>query len=99
MADGKVVIDTDVDVEKFNKAVDNMGKSFDKFSKDLDKSSKGLGQKIASNLSGAFKAVSVAIAGATTAVSAWVISAARAGDRVDKLSQKMNLSRKEFHHL
>ena len=96
MADGKVVIDTDVDVDKFNKAVDNMGKSFDKFSKDLDKSSKGLGQKIASNLSGAFKAVSVAIAGATTAVSAWVISAARAGDRVDKLSQKMNLSRREF---
>ena len=96
MADGKVVIDTDVDVEQFNKAVDKMGNSFDKFSKDLDKSSKGLGQKIVSNLSNAFKTVSVAIAGATAAVSAWVISASNAGDRVDKLSQKMNLSRQEF---
>lgn len=96
MADGKVEIDTDIDVEKFNKAVDKMGNSFDKFSKDLDKSSKGLGRKIVSNLSNAFKTVSVAIAGATAAVSAWVISASNAGDRVDKLSQKMNLSRKEF---
>lgn len=96
MVDGKVVIDTDVDVEQFNKAVDKMGNSFDKFSKDLDKSSKGLGQKIVKNLSGAFKTVSVAIAGATAAVSAWVISASNAGDRVDKLSQKMNLSRKQF---
>ena len=96
MADGKVVIDTDVDVEQFNKAVDKMGNYFDKFSKDLDKSSKGLGQKIVKNLSNAFKTVSVAIAGATAAVSAWVISASNAGDRVDKLSQKMNLSRKQF---
>lgn len=96
MADGKVEIDTDIDVEKFNKAVDKMGNSFDKFSKDLDKSSKGLGQKIVKNLSGAFKTVSVAIAGATAAVSAWVVSASNAGDRVDKLSQKMNLSRKQF---
>ena len=96
MADGKVDIDTEIDVEKFNKAVDKMGNSFDKFSKDIDKSSKGLGQKIVSNLSNAFKTVSVAIAGATAAVSAWVISASNAGDRVDKLSQKMNLSRKEF---
>lgn len=96
MADGKVDIDTEIDVEKFNKAVDKMGNSFDKFSKDLDKSSKGLGQKIVKNLSGAFKTVSVAIAGATAAVSAWVVSASNAGDRVDKLSQKMNLSRKEF---
>ena len=96
MADGKVVIDTDIDVEKFNKAVDNMGKSFDKFSQNLDKNSKSLGSRIVSNLSGAFKTLTVAITGATTAASAWIISAARAGDRVDKLSQKMNLSRKEF---
>lgn len=96
MADGKVVIDTDIDVEKFNKAVDNMGKSFDKFSQNMDKNSKSLGSRIVSNLSGAFKTLTVAITGATTAASAWIISAARAGDRVDKLSQKMNLSRKEF---
>ena len=96
MADGKVEIDTDIDVEKFNKAVDNMGKSFDKFSQNLDKNSKSLGSRIVSNLSSAFKTLTVAITGATTAASAWIISAARAGDRVDKLSQKMNLSRKEF---
>jgi len=96
MADGKVVIDTDIDVDKFNQAVDKMDKAFDNFSKEMDKSSKSLGSKIAKNLSDAFKTVSVAIAGATAAVSAWVISAANAGDRVDKLSQKMNLSRKEF---
>lgn len=96
MADGKVVVDTEIDVDKFNKAVDDMGKSFDKFSQNMDKTSKSLGSRIASNLSGAFKTLSVAIAGATTAASAWIISAARAGDRVDKLSQKMNLSRKEF---
>ena len=96
MADGKVVIDTEIDVDKFNQAVDKMDKAFDKFSKDMEKSSKSLGSKIASNLTSAFKKVSVAIVGATAAVSAWVISAANAGDRVDKLSQKMNLSRKEF---
>lgn len=96
MADGKVVIDTDIDVEKFNKAVDNMGKSFDKFSKDLDNGSKSLGSKIVSNLSGAFKTLTVAITGATTAAVAWVVAASNAGDRVDKLSQKMNLSRKQF---
>lgn len=96
MADGKVVIDTDIDVAAFNKAVDDMGKSFDKFSKDLDKSSKGLGSKIVSNLSGAFKTLAVAISGATTGAIAWVTAASTAGDRVDKLSQKMNLSRREF---
>lgn len=96
MADGKVVIDTDIDVDKFNKAVDKMSNAFDKFSKDVDKSSKNLGSKIAQNLTSAFKTLSIAISGATTAVSAWIISAARAGDRVDKLSQKMNLSRREF---
>lgn len=96
MADGKVEIDTDIDVDKFNKAVDNMGKSFDKFSQNLDKNSKSLGSRIVSNLSSAFKTLTIAITGATTAASAWIISAARAGDRVDKLSQKMNLSRKEF---
>ena len=96
MADGQVVIDTDIDVAKFNQAVDKMGKAFDDFSKDVDKSSKSVASKIATNLTGAFKAVSVAITGATAAVAAWVVSAARAGDRVDKLSQKMNLSRKEF---
>lgn len=96
MADGQVVIDTDIDVAKFNQAVDKMGKAFDDFSKDVDKSSKSVANKIATNLTGAFKAVSVAITGATAAVAAWVVSAARAGDRVDKLSQKMNLSRKEF---
>ena len=96
MADGKVVIDTDIDVAAFNKAVDDMGKSFDKFSKDLDKSSKGLGSKIVSNLSGAFKTLTVAISGATTGAIAWVTAASTAGDRVDKLSQKMNLSRREF---
>lgn len=96
MADGKVVIDTDIDVDKFNRAVDSMGKSFDKFSKDLDKSTQGLGQKIAGNLTSAFKTLTVAISGATTGAIAWISAAARAGDRVDKLSQKMNLSRKEF---
>ena len=96
MADGKVVIDTDIDVDKFNKAVDKMDKAFDKFSKDMDKTSKGLGNKIVSNLSGAFKTLSVAITGATTAAFAWVSAASSAGDRVDKLSQKMNLSRQEF---
>ena len=96
MADGKVEIDTEIDVDKFNKAVDKMGKSFDKFSKDMDKSSKSLGSKIVSNLSSAFKTLSVAIVGATTAAVAWVSAASSAGDRVDKLSQKMNLSRKQF---
>ena len=96
MADGKVVIDTDIDVAAFNKAVDNMEKSFDKFSKDMDKTSKGLGSKIVSNLSGAFKTLAVAISGATTGAIAWISAAASAGDRVDKLSQKMNLSRQEF---
>lgn len=96
MADGRVVIDTEVDVETFNKAVDNMSKSFDKFSKDLDQNSKSLGSKIASNLAGAFKTLAVAISGATTGAIAWISAASRAGDRVDKLSQKMNLSRKEF---
>lgn len=96
MADGKVVIDTDIDVDKFNKAVDKMDKAFDKFSKDMDKTSKGLGNKIVSNLSGAFKTLAVSITGATTAAFAWIKSAADAGDRVDKLSQKMNLSRREF---
>ena len=96
MADGKVVIDTDIDVDKFNKAVDKMSNAFDKFSNEMDKSSKGLGAKIASNLSGAFKTLTVAITGATTAVTAWIVAASNAGDRVDKLSQKMNLSRKEF---
>ena len=96
MADGKFVIDTDSDVAAFIKAVYYMGKSFDKFSKDLDKSSKGLGSKIVSNLSGAFKTLTVAISGATTGAIAWVTAASTAGDRVDKLSQKMNLSRREF---
>lgn len=96
MADGKVVIDTDIDVDKFNRAVDSMGKSFDKFSKGLDKSTQSLGQKIAGNLTSAFKTLSIAIAGATTAAVAWISAASNAGDRVDKLSQKMNLSRKEF---
>lgn len=96
MSDGKVVIDTDIDVDKFNKAVDSMEKSFDKFSKDVDKSSDSLGKKIVKNLSGAFKTLSVAFAGATAAISAWVVAASNAGDRVDKLSQKMNLSRKQF---
>lgn len=96
MADGKVVIDTDVDIDTFNKAVDKMSQSFDKFSQNLDKSSKSLGSRISTNLSSAFKTLTVAITGATTAASAWIVSAARAGDRVDKLSQKMNLSRKEF---
>lgn len=96
MADGKVVIDTDIDVDKFNKAVDKMSNAFDKFSNDMDKSSKSLGSKIASNLSSAFKTLTVAITGATTAATAWIVAAANAGDRVDKLSQKMNLSRKEF---
>lgn len=96
MADGQVVIDTDIDVDKFNKAVDKMDKAFDKFSKEMDTSSKNLGSKIVKNLSGAFKTLSVAITGATSAAVAWVVAASNAGDRVDKLSQKMNLSRKEF---
>ena len=96
MADGKVVIDTDIDVDKFNKAVDKMDKAFDKFSKDMEKTSKGLGNKIVGNLSGAFKTLAVSITGATTAAFAWISAASNAGDRVDKLSQKMNLSRKEF---
>ena len=96
MADGKVVIDTDIDVDKFNKAVDRMSNSFEKFSNQMDKGSKNLGSKIASNLSGAFKTLAVAITGATTAATAWIVAAANAGDRVDKLSQKMNLSRKQF---
>lgn len=96
MADGKVLIDTDIDVDKFNKAVDKMSNAFDKFSNQMDKSSKGLGAKISSNLSGAFKTLTIAITGATTAATAWIVAAASAGDRVDKLSQKMNLSRKEF---
>ena len=96
MADGKVVIDTDIDVDKFNKAVDRMSNSFEKFSNQMDKGSKNLGSKIASNLSGAFKTLTVAITGATTAATAWIVAAANAGDRVDKLSQKMNLSRKQF---
>ena len=96
MSDGKVVVDTDIDVETFNKAVDDMSKSFDKFSKNMDKGSKSLASRIGSNLAGAFKTVSVAIAGATTAAAAWIVSASNAGDRVDKLSQKMNLSRKQF---
>lgn len=96
MADGKVVIDTDIDVDKFNKAVDKMSDAFDKFAKETEKTSESVGKKISTSLVGAFKTVSIAITGATAATFAWVKAAASAGDRVDKLSQKMNLTRTEF---
>jgi len=96
MADGRIVIDTDINVDDFNKSVDKMEKSFNQFAKDTDNTSKSLGNKIVSNLSGAFKTLAVAITGATAGAFAWVKAAAAAGDRVDKLSQKMNLSVQEF---
>lgn len=102
MSDGFVKIDTEIDDKGFEKSLEKLKKSFNSFTADLGSNTTKIINKmksIGSTIVVSYAAISTAAVAASAAMAGWAKKAAEVGDRVDKLSQKMNLSRKGFQEL